>query len=139
MPAGTLLKDVQTIESASGEKDATQYFARKIPFKDVGGKLRIRLVKVDCLPKDCQHGQKIYTRIILGKQSDYGSKLCECKESLATPRAGAASFYAKKVNSPNSMLRFLIVLNALAPVCHFRVCNESANLIPFDLHAGDFY
>ena len=112
VPLGTLLKDAQTIEyTPKSEKDA-QYYEKKLPLQDVGGKLRVRLLKVDCLPKDCQHGQMIFARVILGKQSSYGKKLCEFKNvSPQNPRASGAdaTFYTKEVK-PHHQLHLLICL-----------------------------
>jgi hypothetical protein len=100
VPPGTLLKDAQTIEYTPKSDNDAQYYEKNWPLQDVGGKLRVRLLKVDCLPKNCQHGQMIFTRVMLGKQSSYGNKLCEIKDvSPRTPQASGAgaTFYTKEV------------------------------------------
>jgi hypothetical protein len=100
VPLGTLLKDAQAIEYTPKSEDDAQYYEKNLPLQDVGGKLRVRLLKVDCLPSSCQHKQMIFTRVILGKQASYGNKLCE-NSSPRTPRASGegATFYTKEVKT----------------------------------------
>ena len=81
---GSLLKDAQNIGIDPVPEGGINYFENPMPLKHVGGKLRVRLFRVDHLPKSMQHGQKIYVRVISGQRSRYGNKLVKCKDAAST-------------------------------------------------------
>lgn len=72
---GMHLKDAQNIKPDPPGESGTKRFVKDLPLKHVGGKLRVRLLKIDCLPQEMQHGQKIFVRIVSGQRSRYGERL----------------------------------------------------------------
>ena len=72
---GTLLKDAQKINPDPLGEKSRKHFMKDLPLQHVGGKLRVRLLRIDNLPQDMQHGQKIFVRVVSGQRSRYGEKL----------------------------------------------------------------
>jgi len=79
---GTKLMIAQGIKKDHNVSDQENVrpFVQEAPLQHVGGKLRIRLFRIDNVPPGCRTNQKIYVRVACGKLSNYGPKIDEKKK-----------------------------------------------------------
>ena len=80
---GTTLKEAQEIQAHS------EVFASQTPLRHVGGVLRIRLFRIDCLPKKFRQSP-IFVRLFCGHKNSYGARLQETKHY---PQSNGGSQY----------------------------------------------
>jgi hypothetical protein len=81
---GTKLMIAQGIKKDNNVSDQENVrpFVQETPLQHVGGKLRIRLFRIDNVPHGCRtsEGGNIYVRVACGRLSNYGSKIDEKKK-----------------------------------------------------------
>ena len=82
---GTTLMTAQGIKKDNNVSDQENVrpFVQEAPLQHVGGKLRIRLFRIDNVPHGCRtnEGGNIYVRVACGRLSNYGSKIDEEKKT----------------------------------------------------------
>jgi len=82
---GTKLMIAQGIKKDNNVSDQENVrpFVQEAPLQHVGGKLRIRLFRIDNVPHGCRtsEGGNIYVRVACGRLSNYGSKIDEKKKT----------------------------------------------------------